>query len=126
VVGQYEVSATPYSENSLRGQRGMARTVNFEFTGAVLEVGAKKVNNLKLYPNPAKTVTSLNFEISVDLTEIHIYDFNGRLVETYTAKEVRRGNSYELTIGGLEPSNYIIRMKDTSGNYYQEQLIISQ
>jgi len=125
-VGAYTVSATPYSENSLKGQKGMVRNINFELVDSIVVVGAKQSNPLIISPNPAKTETKLSFENSVELKAIYIYDFNGRLLESYKADDIRQGSSFVLKVSGLPPANYIIRSQDILGNFHQEQLIISQ
>ncbi|TMM55869.1 HYR domain-containing protein [Maribacter algarum] len=126
VVGTYTVSAIPYSENSLRGQVGMALSIDFELSNPIVIVVAEKSSSIIISPNPARTETRLSFENSVELKVIEIYDFNGRLLESFNAEGVLNGNSYLVPVSGLHPGNYILRSQDTLGDFYQELLVISR
>lgn len=64
-------------------------------------------NQLSIYPNP--TTDYINIKSDQDITQVMVYDLNGRLVSEFNDKSQR------LYLGGLSPGIYIIKMIDKNG-----------
>ena len=124
IVGAYSVTSTPYSEDSLRGEKGSALTVNFEIVATNLD--GKLTNQMIISPNPANDKTRISFSNATELKTLNIYDLHGRFVRTYTGAKVKHGDTYELEIKALQSGNYFIKAFDKRGNTFNGQLLIKK
>jgi hypothetical protein len=65
-----------------------------------------------LFPNPASDKVTLKMEASNDLLSIHLFDLQGRLIETKFEK-----NQNEITFGisHLQAGSYLVLVKTNLG-----------
>lgn len=69
------------------------------------KIGAKKEEEIKMFPNPAKDQITLNFNFSENApVTINIYDNDGKIVKSETIKDYKAGN-YEKTYNMSEFEN---------------------
>ncbi len=69
------------------------------------KIGAKKEEEIKMFPNPAKDQMSLNFNFKeASPVTINIYNNDGKLVKSETIKDYKGGN-YEKTFNLLDFEN---------------------
>ena len=68
------------------------------------------------YPNPSNG--SLNFNTSLNIKQVSIWDFNGRLVQEI--KDVTN----RIDLNQLDAGMYIIGIETQEGNYFFEKLIL--
>lgn len=69
------------------------------------KIGAKKEEEIKMFPNPAKDQITLNFNFSESApVTINIYDNDGKIVKSETIKDYKAGN-YEKTYSMSEFEN---------------------
>jgi hypothetical protein len=69
------------------------------------KIGAKKDEEIKLFPNPAKDQLSLNFNFTeASPVTINIYNNDGKLVKSETIKDYKGGN-YDKTYNMLDFEN---------------------
>lgn len=83
--------------------------------------------NFKLhqpYPNPFNPTTTIRFSVETShATSLHIYDINGRLVETLVNGEMQAGDHEIVWNAGEKPSGvYFLRLQ--SGDFIETQKII--
>ncbi len=124
VQGNYTITVTPYSGRNLTGSQGTPKIINFQLVPTGLALTAKSVNTLTVSPNPATSYTEASFENPETVETIMVFDMLGRLVRTYTAKEVKAGEIYSLDLNFIQPGTYIIRTIDTKGFHFQKQMVI--
>ena len=80
----------------------------------------QKVNNVKLYPNPAKDMVILQSAESVGKTNIKIYNFAGQLVlETF--EDLKNGAN--INISKLANGIYIIKGEGVGANFTQKLFV---
>lgn len=75
-----------------------------------------KNNSLKIYPNPFKT--KVNFESSVQLTSIELFDILGKRI--YNSSDVSSFENYSET---LKSGVYILKLVDQNKNTLTKKLI---
>ncbi len=124
VLGNYTVSATPYSGDSLLGEMGNSSSLNFELIDSTLD--SKSANAMVISPNPANNRANLSFKLPTLVRTITIYDAQGRLVRTYDGDSVKTLDTYSLEIKALQTGNYYITTIDKNGKSSYAQLIIKK
>lgn len=98
-------STTPWSEFSNI----------IEMTTSVDKTLADK-NKISIYPNPA--ITTLNITGITDVSNLHIFDMNGRLV---ISKQIATSES--ISVGSLVPGIYFLKIISPAG-VYEEKVIV--
>ncbi|MDP4596496.1 MAG: T9SS type A sorting domain-containing protein [Crocinitomicaceae bacterium] len=80
--------------------------------GAIEVQAPQLVSNVNLYPNPAKEVAYLDFELGQKANvECFVLDANGKLVhEVYYEKIKNTKKTLDLKALGLQPGNYTIQL----------------
>lgn len=69
-----------------------------------------RTNTLRVFPNPANSELNIVTGSSSAITEIKIYDINGKLV-------LRLTNKTKLDISGLSSGQYYIKVKQDDGYF---------
>ncbi len=65
-------------------------------------------NQLKIYPNPFGTNTTINFDVLNNLMQsFHIYDINGKLVNTLLNNSLAKGN-YNINWKGVDSNGHLL------------------
>lgn len=123
-VGNYNISAQPFSENRLSGEEGNSLQLNFEIYDSSLS--EKVSNSLIISPNPAGYQTVLSFTEPYKLQSIHIYDSLGRILEMHDTSFIEENGSYMLDVGGIPVGTYFIKTFDEQGKVLQKQLVINR
>ncbi|MGG9971975.1 InlB B-repeat-containing protein [Ferruginibacter sp. SUN002] len=80
----------------------------------------------KIYPNPAKGFTQINFSLSsADKVSIKVYDQLGRMVDDLGCKFYSKGN-HQITYSTKKANsgNYLIRIQHSNGEVKTQQLSI--
>lgn len=125
VTGAYSITATPYTGNNLKGSKGSPVTVNFTLVQGV-SITAKTAGRMKMFPNPATDRTTVSFPKPVRLTQFWVYDVTGRLVKTIASETAENIESIELSVYDLPIGTYFVRTTDTSGQGFQQRLMIEK
>ena len=94
--------------NAVIYQVWLKRTI----VGAIEVQAPQLVSNVNLYPNPAKEVVFLDFELAQKANvECFITDVNGKLVhEVYYEKIKNTKKTIDLKALGLQPGNYTVQL----------------
>lgn len=69
-------------------------------------------NNFQVYPNPSQGTINIASKVSLGLTEVAIYDMNGRKV---FSQSVEIGNQVSLDASQLSAGVYLVKVD--GGNY---------
>ncbi|MEM8509793.1 MAG: BspA family leucine-rich repeat surface protein [Bacteroidota bacterium] len=120
-LGSFSITATPYSENGLRGDPGTAVTVSFSIA---LPQSAAPPNAMRLYPNPATELVTMEFELPTNLISIQVFDISGRLVRE--EKVTERDGDYQMPVFDLPVGKYFVRTVDNKGEPFIEQMVIER
>ena len=81
-----------------------------------LEVSAK--SELKLFPNPAQELTTLEVDLSAGSYEVEVVDLNGRIVLNKSVEARENGiQSIKLNVSGLTNGMYIVGVQGLSDSY---------
>lgn len=75
---------------------------------------AKEVDTdvIKIYPNPAQDFLYLDFEQTIDISAIEVFNMQGQL------QQVNQGGSGVLNLSHLTTGIYILKIKDVSNKVY--------
>lgn len=76
-----------------------------DFASYTTNINTKKKEYFSVYPNPAKDV--LNIQADFKISEIIIYDLNGRII-----KRITKTNTRKIDIDDLPNGTYIIKIND--------------
>ncbi|MEM1339553.1 MAG: BspA family leucine-rich repeat surface protein [Bacteroidota bacterium] len=120
-LGSFSITATPYSENGLRGDQGTAITVSFSIA---LPQSAAPPNAMRLYPNPATELVTMEFELPTNLISIQVFDISGRLVREEKVEE--HNGDYQMPVFDLPVGKYFVRTVDNKGEPFIEQMVIER
>lgn len=126
-VGSYGLSATPYTEDNLNGTMGTPLSLTFTIDDSFPAIAATdeiSTGTFKMYPNPATTYATISFDEPVEVKNIKLYDFFGRLMQTYNGNAIKDRNEYLLNISNLWSGVYFVITEDVNGNSIQKQLIV--
>ena len=69
-------------------------------------------NKVTVYPNPAKDYVTVEIDGGMGITDITLYDINGRPVETFHETSLQTG-THRLDIASLPFGTYILHIKTT-------------
>lgn len=83
-------------------------------------------NSFKLFPNPAKETTTVNYYINKDShVTINITDLNGKVVSTQVNEKANEGSySKKLELNELNTGNYFVKIK--SDDYIVTKKLVIQ
>jgi hypothetical protein len=87
-----------------------------------------KLDNFKLYPNPAKYSVTIEFDISEEARgSVSIVNIAGARLKTLVPNSTFRSgrNSYQMDLSGITPGIYLISINTDKG-FKTQRLIISQ
>ena len=122
-TGNYSIVATGYSEEKLVGEKGEPLSVNFKILGGVLT--AQKANIMEVYPNPASSVITLEFEAPEILEVIYVYDVLGREVDSFNGTDIEQNGTYVLNLESFPEGQFYIKSY-TKNRSYLKQLMIKK
>ncbi|PIA82013.1 hypothetical protein BFR04_11965 [Gaetbulibacter sp. 4G1] len=93
----------------------------YEFN-TTLSIGDNVLNNgLSFYPNPTKYKIILLNKENLTLDKVDIYDFTGRLIQTYDVKNLY--NEITIDISTLNPGNYLLIITGDEGRVSKKLMI---
>ncbi len=123
--GLYNLIATPYELSGGKGAAG--QPLSLQFTVGNQQSSLKQgVHELKMHPNPAVEVVSIDFTYPVPLEYISIYDTAGRLIEHISVGKGYKEESYLLRLEDLPDATYFVRIRDAEGMEIQRRLIVKR
>lgn len=123
-IGTYTITATPFSSNELKGEKGTSLSLTFELYD--FELSQKSSSHMNVYPNPAVVKTTLSFEEPKNLIKVDVYDVLGRLVGSYKGISIENNGTYVLDVISIPAGTYYIKSYDNKGNHYQRQMIVKK
>ncbi len=78
-------------------------------------------NNIRLYPNPAKTELFLKNENTIRLKSVKIIDLSGK---TILNQDLNDSEINSINISSIAKGMYLVEVKNQSGNYFQSKLVV--
>jgi hypothetical protein len=121
-IGEYNLTASAFSENNLGGEMGDALSMSFIVTES--QQSAKHNDQMSVYQNKATSKAIVQFKTPKNLPVIYLYDVLGRVVEVYKGNQVLSGEDYILNTATIPEGNYFINTRDDNGILYQKQILI--
>jgi hypothetical protein len=122
VPGDYIYSVIHNNYISRHGQLMMTeepQTVEVELLAIDTSVPFAKESGITLNPNPANQLITV--QSAYKIFKINIYNLNGNLLFTENVKEIN--NQYDLYVGNLENSVYIVEIYTDNGPLIEKLLI---
>ena len=124
-IGNYTLTATPYSGASGSGDAGQALTINFSVMADML-FARPPVNSMKVSPNPASTTISMEFKEPAKIVAFQVFDLTGRLVATVKGSPSDNQKMYQLNVLSLQAGTYFVRTIDANGKQYEQRMLIER
>jgi len=121
-LGNYSITARPFSSNALSGTEGTLLTIDFEFTAS--SAITTPANQMKVWPNPAVDVVHMGFDQPTELIELNIYDVHGRLVRRLQVESSSEG--HQIQVDDLPAGMYFIKTMDAHGKLFERQVMIEK
>ncbi|NKI31952.1 malectin domain-containing carbohydrate-binding protein [Croceivirga thetidis] len=84
------------------------------------------INAMSLSPNPANITSVVSFEQPEQIEQIKVFDLTGRLIQSFDAKKIRRGDTFEMDVYPIPAGTYIVRAESPSGLEYNKQMVIKR
>ncbi|NKI31971.1 ExeM/NucH family extracellular endonuclease [Croceivirga thetidis] len=84
------------------------------------------INAMSLSPNPANITSVVSFEQPEQIELIQVFDLTGRLIQSFDAKKIRRGDTFEMDVYPIPAGTYIVRAESPSGLEYNKQMVIKR
>ncbi len=81
--------------------------------GSILKTGEVKDASVNIYPNPVRTLLYVN---GMKMNEAKVYDASGKLIPVKSTEN-------QINVERLTKGNYLLQMKDKSGNVHQDKFI---
>ena len=78
----------------------------------------------KAYPNPAEDVVFVELNGNIDITNIALYDLQGRIVETVPTARLHGSETATLNVRNIPTGVYVLRVTDVEGNKYHQKLVV--
>ncbi len=78
-------------------------------------------NNIRMYPNPAKTELFLKNENTIGLKSLKIIDLSGK---TILSQDLNDGEINSINISTIAKGIYLVEVKNQTGNYFQSKLVV--
>ncbi|MEO1486109.1 MAG: BspA family leucine-rich repeat surface protein [Bacteroidota bacterium] len=92
---------------------------------SVVKIGSSEASNsMVVYPNPSQNVFRLTFETPKELSQVFIYDVQGKLVKV--SEEATGSNSSEYDVSDLPPGMYFVIAQDENGDSFQKPIVIQR
>jgi hypothetical protein len=86
-----------------------------------LETDTFGKNELKLYPNPAKTEFFIRNSGELSLSKMQLFDLSGKLL---VSKKLETSEVNSINISEIASGLYFIMAEDSLGNHYKTKLLI--
>jgi len=83
------------------------------------------INNLNIFPNPAKIETTLSFDQPTTVGIIQIFDVTGRLVQTINGGLIDERGA-PVNVQEMPDGVYFVKTIDDSGIEFQQQMLIQR
>lgn len=90
---------------------------NFSTTGVSINNLAIH-NGIAIYPNPTKDLLSIIYKSNINGFEAFLFDITGKLIQKHNFT----GQIANLSLVGLNPGVYILRLKDDKGNLVTQKI----
>ncbi|MFN3968937.1 PQQ-dependent sugar dehydrogenase [Flavobacterium sp.] len=78
-------------------------------------------NNIRLYPNPAKTELFLKNENTIRLKSVKIIDLSGKII---LSQDLNDSEINAINISGIAKGMFLVEVKNQSGNSFQSKLVV--
>lgn len=86
-----------------------------------MSVDSNELNNLVLYPNPAKNTVSLRFE-NFEIESVSILDLNGSLINNYNTSN---NKNLVLDVSSLNSGVYFVKITAVNGMQSYKKLLVN-
>jgi hypothetical protein len=80
-----------------------------------------RLNNIKLYPNPAKNLINIAISNYYGDLKVEMFDINGRIINT---KSVDFSGNFSIELNALSAGVYIVKLTGTDLNY-SEKIVVN-
>jgi len=102
------------------------RCDNSAFSARKIELGDSLALDfeeiLKIYPNPAKEIATVYYEISSEEGDLEVYDLSGRSVVKHNLRSAK--GEVPLNTGKYQAGVYIVVLRQSNGHALQQKLVI--
>ena len=106
-----------YDDDVICGVMGIFRMQSLQ--------NGRKVNSLKVLPNPSSGITQLIFSgLNGHVLNVEIIDALGKLV--FTKKIQSSSNSIQLNLNELSNGMYYVKLSDQDGVYLAEKILLNK
>lgn len=99
-------------------------TITFTFKNVLSTDELASVNNILIYPNPAKQILTLSNIQNIDLKTFEIYNIIGSLVLQVNFNNLSFENSFNLNVKDLNKGIYLTKLIDGNNKTKTQKLII--
>lgn len=120
IVNELEINYADQKLYAATYGRGLWRTNLFSASTLSNENNINTLNTIKVFPNPASSKVSIDWNISNENTEVRIYDVNGKAI--YIKKDVFLDN-FNIDISRFSNGIYFLRINTSKGVYTQKLII---
>lgn len=126
LVGNYTLTATPFSSSGASGDAGEALTISFSIVD-VPTVNTVAGYDVSLFPNSAVLETNITVsDPTVTIQQIVVHDMQGRRVAQYAASDVKQGANYLVPVYRMQSGLYIVTTIDDKGGVSKMRLLVDK
>ncbi|NKI31951.1 malectin domain-containing carbohydrate-binding protein [Croceivirga thetidis] len=100
--------------------------IEIESIGTMASPLQFNTNSMSLSPNPANITSVVSFEEPEEIEQIQVFDLTGRLIQSFDAKKIRNGDTFEMDVYPIPVGTYIVRAESPSGFQYNKQMVIKR
>ncbi|MBP0904575.1 spondin domain-containing protein [Mariniflexile gromovii] len=115
-VGVFKITISPINGNKMG-------TITFTYNSSILStLSNNPIDNIKIYPNPAKEQIKVSNLQNINLKSVQIYNVLGRLVKDIPTSQ----NSPEIDINltGLNKGMYLLKLNSIGGDSKTNKIIV--
>ncbi|MFG6687694.1 spondin domain-containing protein [Mariniflexile sp. HNIBRBA6329] len=106
-VGVFKITNAPINGNKMG-------TITFTYNSSTLStLSNNPIDNIKIYPNPAKEQVTVSNLQNINLKSIHIYNVLGHLVKDMSSNQ--NSPSIEINLTGLNKGMYLLKLNSIDG-----------
>ena len=78
----------------------------------------------KAYPNPAEDVVFVELNGNIGITNVTLYDLQGRLVEAVPTARLQEAETATINVKSIPAGVYVLRVTDVEGNKYHQKIVV--
>ncbi|MFD0989509.1 spondin domain-containing protein [Mariniflexile jejuense] len=114
-IGVYKITGFPINGNKMG-------TITFTYNGSTLSLSNNKIENIKVYPNPAKERVTISNIKNINLKSVQLYNVLGRLVKDISTESTIEELDINLT--NFSKGIYLIKLNTNNGKSKIQKLIV--